>query len=88
MQVIALLAILWAAGQVAKWSTVALLALAYGIVMNSAYAMLHEAEHNVLHPNATVNQVAGTLLAFFFPAPFHLIRQGHIGHHLRNRSDG
>ena len=23
----------------------------------------------------------------FFPAPFHLIRQGHIGHHIRNRSD-
>jgi fatty acid desaturase len=23
----------------------------------------------------------------FFPAPFHLIRQGHLGHHLRNRSD-
>ena len=27
------------------------------------------------------------MLALFFPAPFHLIRQGHIGHHMRNRSD-
>lgn len=26
-------------------------------------------------------------MALFFPAPYHLIRQGHIGHHLRNRSD-
>src|ERR1051325_3390255 len=26
-------------------------------------------------------------MALFFPAPFHLLRQGHIGHHLRNRSD-
>jgi fatty acid desaturase len=29
----------------------------------------------------------GAVLALFFPAPFHLIRQGHIGHHVRNRSD-
>jgi fatty acid desaturase len=26
-------------------------------------------------------------MALLFPAPFHLLRQGHIGHHLRNRSD-
>jgi fatty acid desaturase len=34
-----------------------------------------------------VNEVAGAMMALFFPAPFHLIRQGHIGHHMRNRSD-
>ena len=65
----------------------ALLSLAYGVTMNSGYAMLHEAEHNLLHPNPRVNQTVGTILALFFPAPFHLIRQGHIGHHIRNRSD-
>jgi fatty acid desaturase len=27
------------------------------------------------------------VLALFFPAPFHLLRQGHLGHHMRNRSD-
>ena len=26
------------------------------------------------------------MLALFFSAPFHLIRQGQIGHHIRNRS--
>jgi fatty acid desaturase len=66
---------------------VALLALGYGVVMNSAYAMLHEAEHGILHPRRGVNDLVGTVLALFFPAPFHLIRQGHIGHHIRNRSD-
>lgn len=86
-QLVALGAILWAAGQVGWGWEVAGLAVAYGVVMNSAYAMLHEAEHNILHPNPTVNQTVGTVLALFFPAPFHLIRQGHIGHHLRNRSD-
>jgi fatty acid desaturase len=87
VQLVALCSILWAAGQVHQWSFVFLLALAYGIVMNSGYAMLHEAEHNLLHSNPVVNQSVGALLALFFPAPFHLIRQGHIGHHVRNRSD-
>ena len=87
IQLFALCSILWAAGQVHQWGWVALLSLAYGIVMNSGYAMLHEAEHNLLHPNPKVNQAVGAMLALFFPAPFHLIRQGHIGHHIRNRSD-
>ena len=86
-QVLALCTILWAAGRVESWGAVAALSFAYGIVMNSAYAMLHEGEHNLLHPDARVNQVVAAALALFFPAPFHLIRQGHIGHHIRNRSD-
>jgi fatty acid desaturase len=87
VQLVALCALLWAAGRVHDWAGVALLSLAYGVVMNSGYAMLHEAEHNLLHPNRFVNQTVGAILALFFPAPFHLIRQGHIGHHIRNRSD-
>jgi fatty acid desaturase len=83
----AMLGILWMAGQVSQWWGVGLLALAYGVVMNSAYAMLHEAEHGMLHPHRGINDIVGTVLALFFPAPFHLIRQGHIGHHIRNRSD-
>ena len=62
-------------------------ALAYGLVMNSAYSMLHEAEHGIAHPNRKVNTAIGVALALFFPAPFHLLRQGHLGHHMRNRSD-
>ena len=81
-QLLAMLAILWAAGRATNWWAVALLALGYGIVMNSAYAMLHEAEHGILHPRRAVNDAVGTVLALFFPAPFHLIRQGHIGHQI------
>jgi fatty acid desaturase len=87
VQAVSLCTILWAAGQVHSWGWIALLSLAYGITMNSAYSMLHEAEHNLLHPDARINQTVGALLALFFPAPFHLLRQGHIGHHIRNRSD-
>ena len=41
----------------------------------------------MLFSNSRVNDFAGMGMALLFPAPFHLIRQGHLGHHLRNRSD-
>jgi fatty acid desaturase len=40
-----------------------------------------------LHANRRVNNAVGVAMALLFPAPFHLIRQGHLGHHRRNRSD-
>lgn len=63
------------------------MALVFGIVMNSVYSIIHEAEHAMLFSNRRWNDFAGSFMALFFPAPFHLIRQGHLGHHLRNRSD-
>ncbi len=64
-----------------------LLAAGFGILMNSVYSIIHEAEHAMLFHNRLLNDSVGVLMAVFFPAPFHLIRQGHIGHHMRNRSD-
>lgn len=87
VQLAALVSLLWLTGRVSGGWSLAWVALGYGVVMNSAYAMLHEAEHNLLHPRAAVNTLVGVILALFFPAPFHLLRQGHLGHHLRNRSD-
>jgi len=87
LQLVTLLGLLAAAGNVDSPWALAGLAIGYALVMNSTYAMLHEAEHGLLHPNRAVNETTGALLALFFPAPFHLLRQGHIGHHLRNRSD-
>ena len=86
-QITVLLAILSLTAIDISWWGTLLLAVAYAVAMNSAYAMLHEAEHNLFHPNRRINTVAGVALALFFPAPFHLLRQGHIGHHRRNRSD-
>jgi fatty acid desaturase len=84
---VALVAILSLAGRV--HSTWALLGLAacYGLVMNTGYALAHESEHGILHPNQTINLWCGVILMLFFPAPYHLMRQGHLGHHMRNRSD-
>lgn len=86
-QLALLVVLLWAAGRVTSGWMLLGLAAGYALVMNSAYAMLHEAEHRILHPDRRVNEITGVLLALFFPAPFHLLRQGHLGHHLRNRSD-
>jgi fatty acid desaturase len=68
------------------WGLLAL-AAAFALVMNSVYAVIHEAEHRMLFRNRRLNEAAGVAMALFFPAPFHLLRQGHLGHHLRNRSD-
>lgn len=87
VQLAVLLGLLAAAGAVSSPWALAGLAVGYALMMNSTYAMLHEAEHGLLHPNRKLNDATGAVLALFFPAPFHLLRQGHIGHHLRNRSD-
>jgi fatty acid desaturase len=87
VQVIAFSAIVFATARADSTWEVAPLAVAFAIVGNSIYATIHEAEHGMLHPTRCVNDAFGAGLALLFPAPYHLIRQGHLGHHLRNRSD-
>jgi fatty acid desaturase len=79
--------LLWASGRVQSGWGLACLAVAYALVMNTGYALCHEAEHDIFHRNRGVNDAAGTIVSLFFPASFHLRRQGHLGHHLRNRTD-
>ena len=86
-QLLALAACVWVASQVASFWAVGVLAVAFGVLMNSVYSVIHEAEHAMLFRSRVANESVGVLMALFFPAPFHLLRQGHIGHHLRNRSD-
>jgi fatty acid desaturase len=86
-QLMAMAACIVAAARVESGWALALLAIGFGVVMNSVYSIIHEAEHAMLFSNRRWNDVAGVFMALFFPAPFHLIRQGHLGHHLRNRSD-
>jgi len=63
------------------------LSLGFGILMNSVYSVIHEAEHRMLFRSPLLNDGWGVVMTLFFPAPFHLLRQGHLGHHMRNRSD-
>lgn len=80
-------ACMWSLRSVNTVIGLSLIVVAFAIVMNSVYATIHEAEHGMLFTARRWNEIAGVLLALFFPAPFHLLRQGHLGHHLRNRSD-
>ncbi len=59
----------------------------FAILHFTAYCLLHEAEHGLLMTSVRWNNAAGILLGLFFPAPFFLLRQGHLGHHARNRTD-
>ena len=86
-QLLGVLGCFCAAARTDRWWQLALLAAAFAVLMNSVYAVIHEAQHGMLLPSRRANDFAGMLMSVFFPAPFHLIRQGHIGHHLRNRSD-
>ena len=87
LQLTAIAGCLWIAATPLTTPGVLALAAAFGVVMNSVYAIIHEADHGMLFTNRRLNDVGGILMSLFFPAPFHLLRQGHLGHHMRNRSD-
>ena len=87
MQVVSFAAVFYGASAANQGWQVLLLACVFAVLGNSIYSIIHEAEHGILHPNRRVNDGIGVLMALLFPAPFHLIRQGHLGHHRRNRSD-
>jgi len=87
LQLCAMFAIFYGASVANAWWQLALLALAFAVVGNSVYSIIHEAEHHMLHPNVVLNDFLGAFMALFFPAPYHLLRQGHLCHHRANRSD-
>ncbi|MCB1049929.1 MAG: fatty acid desaturase [Acidobacteria bacterium] len=60
--------------------------LAFGLINNTQFSLLHEAVHGTLHPNRKINDWLGRWLAAFFPTGFSLQRTFHLGHHQRNRS--
>ncbi len=87
LQLTATFAIFYGASRADTWWELVLLALAFAVVGNSIYSIIHEAEHRMLHRNVVINDALGAFMALFFPAPYHLLRQGHLCHHRANRSD-
>jgi fatty acid desaturase len=87
IQLVALFALFYGTAVATSWWQLLLLAAAFGVVGNSVYSIIHEAEHRILHPNAAINDLLGVGMALFFPAPYHLLRQGHLCHHRCNRTD-
>jgi fatty acid desaturase len=60
---------------------------AFCLMGHGLFSLLHEAEHDKLHPDRRINYLAGVWLGAFFPASFTILRAAHLTHHARNRSD-
>ena len=79
--------LLWLGSRVQAWYAVLAVGIAFSYLLLVNYALLHEATHNNLHPDPTINTGWGSLTGLFFPVPFRMIHTTHQGHHLRNRTD-
>jgi fatty acid desaturase len=78
---------LWIASHAASWWIVGAAAIVFSYTNNTLFSLLHEAVHGQFHPNRRLNDLAGAVLAGFFPTIFSIQRISHLGHHRRNRSD-
>jgi fatty acid desaturase len=81
------IACLWLASHAPHWALVLAAAFVFSFANNTIFSLLHECVHGAFHPNPRVNELAGVLLAAFFPTALTIQRVSHIGHHRRNRSD-
>lgn len=85
--VVSAAALLWVASHTASWVVMILAAIVFSFVANTSYSLMHEAVHKHFHPNATINEWAGRILAGLFPTAFALQRVFHLAHHRNNRTE-
>ena len=57
------------------------------LLTTTRWALMHEGIHAVLHPDRRWNDALSRALAMGFPAPFALLRYGHLKHHQYNRTE-
>lgn len=74
------LQVAWLSG-VSAWLTLPVL-----LLTNAYWALLHEAIHGALHPDAGWNRRLGRFLAVGHGAPFGILRHGHLLHHRFSRT--
>lgn len=55
------------------------------LLTNPYWSLLHEAIHDLFHPQRGVNAFFGRLLSVLFGAPFRILRMSHLLHHKLNR---
>ena len=80
------MALLWTASHTSGL-LFAIAIVAFAFWMQMGFSLLHEAEHNKLHPNRAVNDLLGTVVATLFPGSYQLLKVAHLSHHKKNRSD-
>jgi fatty acid desaturase len=59
----------------------------FAVTMIPVYSLIHEAEHNMLHPHPFWNDLLGRWLCMLFIAPFSFFKHCHLRHHSKNRTD-
>jgi fatty acid desaturase len=59
--------------------------VALGLLTNPFWSLIHEAIHDLFHPNRRVNACFGRFLAILFGSPFRILRMSHLVHHKLNR---
>jgi len=76
-----------AAGARAPWWGALALGVVLSFVLLTNYALMHEAMHDVLHPDPAANRLLGAACGVLFPAAFTMFKVGHAVHHRCNRTD-
>lgn len=70
-----------------EWWIKLFLAVVFGYLMIAVYSLMHEAAHNTLHTNSSVNTFLGRWLCCLFITSFTFYRHCHLKHHKKNRTD-
>jgi fatty acid desaturase len=55
------------------------------LLTNPFWSLIHEAVHDLFHPDRVVNTFFGRFLSILFGAPFRILRMSHLLHHKLNR---
>jgi fatty acid desaturase len=55
------------------------------LLTNPFWSLIHEAIHDLFHPDRAVNAFFGRFLSILFGAPFRILRMSHLLHHKLNR---
>lgn len=55
------------------------------LLTNPFWSLIHEAIHDLFHPERVINAFFGRLLGVFFGSPFRILRMSHLLHHKLNR---
>jgi len=59
--------------------------LPLALLTNPFWSLIHEAIHDLFHPNRQVNAGFGRFLGILFGSPFRILRLSHLLHHKLNR---
>ncbi len=86
MILLSTLFLLWLASRL-PLSGQLLCGLLFAQLLLTNYQLMHEASHDLLHPERRINDAMGTVLGWLFPVSFTLMKVTHIVHHCCNRSD-